>query len=209
MRLIYAGLFILAGFLGEFFLVELRLRNISIVNSGWSLVVTMVILIGAAFFLFQERGPWVKRNGVLVYRRPDELVADTYHARRALELRNPDSEESWYLIELENGKILCLCDNLPSGPMGFAPLNPVIRIFPCTEFSVLRHPAKKFTARIDYGGKLIEPVSVLLADHYSDWVYTHLPNDGELIPDRTFDAVLAELQELSRKDSGDSQRQGF
>jgi hypothetical protein len=158
---------------------------------------TLLILVVAAYFLFQDRSPWVKRNGVLTYRRRDELVSDIYHARRALELRAPDTNDGWYLIELDTGKVLCLWDNLPSGPLGFDPMNQEVRRFPCTEFTVLRHAVEGFTAEVHYAGQLIKPVTVSLPDHFDDWRYTHLPKDGDMIADKTFDELQAEVQKIS------------
>jgi hypothetical protein len=190
----------LAGVLGEVYIVDRLDPHVNPFEPRFS-VPLIIGLIVAAYFIFQERSPWVKRNGVLTYRRKDELVPDIYRARRAIELKNPDTSDRWYLIELDSGKVLGLCDNLPTGPIGYDSSNPDVRRFPCTEFTILRHPPENITAGIDCSGTLIRPITVLVADHYSDWVYTQLPNDGEIIKDRTFDDLLAELQELSRKES--------
>ena len=200
MRLVFAGLFILAGVLGEVYIVDRLYPHVNPFEPKFSIPLIVGLMV-TANFLFSERSPWVKRNGVLTYRRKDELVPDIYRARRAIELKNPDTSDRWYLIELDSGKVLCLCDNLPTGPIGNDSANPDVRRFPCTEFTILRHPQENITVGIDCAGGLIRPVTVLVADHYSDWVYTQLPKDGETIKDKTFDDVLTELQELSRKES--------
>jgi hypothetical protein len=192
MRLFFAGLFILGGVLGEFFIVEWINPQLNPFELRFSIPLIVGLIVGAKF-LFNERNPWVKRNGVLTYRRRDELVSDTYRAGRALELRVPDTNEGWYLIELDTGKVLCLWDNLPSGPLGFDSMNPEVRRFPCTEFAVLRHPTENFTAEIDCGSRLIKPITIVLPDHYDEWLHTYIPKDGDLIPDKTFDEVRADV----------------
>jgi hypothetical protein len=195
MRLIYAGVFILTGVLGEMFLVD-RMYPRTNPFAGRLFVPLIVVLVIAAYFLFNERSPWVKINGIMTYRRRDELISDVYHARRALELRDPDTNDGWYLIELDTGNVLCLWDNLPSGPLGFDSMNPVVRRFPCTEFTVLRHPTENFTAEVDCAGQKIKPITVELPDHYDDWLYTYVPKDGEVIPNKTFDALQADVQKV-------------
>ena len=202
-RLIYAGLFTLVGLLGEIVFVDRMFHELSVVVRGRLMEVTIVVLVAAAYFIFQDRSPWVKRNGVLTYRRKDELVSDIYRARRALELRDPDTNDGWYLIELDTGKVLCLWDNLPSGPIGFDSMNLEGRRFPCTEFTILRHATENFTAEVDCTGQVIKPVTIQLGDDYDTWVYTCLPKDGEIIPDKTFDEVQADL--LKAGGSGDGE----
>jgi hypothetical protein len=206
-RLVYAGLFILGGVLCGAYIGFTFYPQGNPFELRFSLPLLLGLIV-AAHFLFQERGPWITKGGVTRYRKPAELVPTTYQSRRAFEVKNPDSGDRWYVVELENGKVLCLCDNLPSGPLGFDPMNPDVQRFPCTEFTLLRHPTEKFIGEIDCGGKLIQPVTVLFADHYSDWVYTRLSVDGEIIPDRTFNEVLAEAQEEVRKEAADPRRQG-
>ncbi len=181
------------GVLGEFLIVE----RISPQTNPFELRFSIPLIVGlivAAKFLFSERSSWVNRNGVLTYRRRNELVSDSYRARRAFELRDLDTQEGWYLIELDTGKVLCLWDNLPSGPLGFDAMNPEVRRFPCTEFAVLRHPTENFTAEVDCGGQVIKPVTIHLGNHYDDWLYTYVPKDGEVIPNKTFDEALADMQ---------------
>jgi hypothetical protein len=136
----------------------------------------------------------VKKNGMLVYRRKDKLVPETYHSRQALELRDPDSEDGWYLVELDNSKVLCLWDNLPSGPLGFDARNPSARRFPCTEFTVLRDRTNNLTAEVACAGEPINPVILKLPDRYDDWLYTYLPKDGEIVSGKSFDEVREEVQ---------------
>lgn len=112
-------------------------------------------------------------------RRRDELLSSIYHAHRALELRDPGTNDGWYLIELDTGKVLCLWDNLPSGPLGFDPAKSEGRRFPCTEFTILRHKIEGFTAEVICAGQVIKPVTLELPEHFDDWVYTDLPKDGE------------------------------
>jgi hypothetical protein len=195
-RLIFAGLFILIGVLGEMFFVDRMYPDINPFE-GKLFGPWIVVLVAAAYFLFHERSSWVKRDGVLTYRRRDELISDIYHARRSLELRDLGTNDGWYLIELDTGKVLCLWDNLPSGPLGFDPANPEVRRFPCTEFTVSRHAVEGFTVEVVCAGQVIKPVSVSLPNHYDDWLYTYLPKDGDFIPDRTFDEVKAEVVKAS------------
>ncbi|MGA3324341.1 MAG: hypothetical protein ABSF45_07700 [Terriglobia bacterium] len=193
MRLVFSGLLIAVGVLTEIVFVHRMYPDVN--PFDWKLFGPwIVVLVVTAYFLFRERSAWVMKDGVLTYRRKDELVADTYHARRALELRDPESKDAWYLIELDTGKVLCLWDDLPSGPMGVDPANPWIRRFPCTEFTVLHHAVEKFTVQVNCAGEVIKPVTVSLHDKFENWLYAYLPEDGDFIPDKTFDEVQAELQ---------------
>jgi hypothetical protein len=201
LRILGAGLFILIGVLGEAYFVDRMFPHINPFDFK-IFVPWMVVLVAAAYFLFQDRSPWVRKGGVLTYRRRDELVPDIYHARRALELRDLDTNDGWYLIELDSGKVLCLWDNLPSGPLGFDPGSPGVRKFPCTEFTVLRHAVEGFTAAVICAGEVIKPVTVPLPDHYDDWLYTSLPKDGDIIPGKSFDEVKAEVDKFTSDSSG-------
>jgi len=194
-RVFLAGLFILIGVLGEVFFVDWIYPDINPFQ-GKLFGPWIVFLVVAAYFLFNSRGPWVKRNGVMTYRRRDELLSSIYHAHRALELRDPGTNDGWYLIELDTGKVLCLWDNLPSGPLGFDPAKSEGRRFPCTEFTILRHKIEGFTAEVICAGQVIKPVTLELPEHFDDWVYADLPKDGELIPNKTFDEVQAEVQKV-------------
>lgn len=202
-RLAWAGLFILVGILAEVVFVHQVFPGIN-PYEGRFFPSWVVILVVAAYFLFNERSAWVRKDGVLTYRRRDELISDIYHARRALELRDLDTKDGWDLIELDSGKVLCLWDNLPSGPLGFDPANPEVRKFPCTEFTILRHAVEGFTAEVICAGEVIKAVTVSLPDHYDDWLYTYLPKDGDMIPGKSFDEVEAEVDKAI-SDSGGSQ----
>lgn len=131
------------------------------------------------------------------YRRRDDLVSEIYHARRALELRDLGTGDGWYLIELDTGQVLCLWDNQPSGPLGIDPGSPEARRFPCTEFTVIRHSVENFITVVICAGQVIKPVTVPLPDHFDDWLYTHLPKDGDVVPDKSFDEMQEEVQRRS------------
>lgn len=193
MRLVLSGLFIAIGVLAEIVFVHQIYPDINPYQEKL-LGPWIVVLVAAAYFLFNERSPWVKRHGVLTCRHKDELISDIYHARRALELRDLDTNDGWYLIELDTGKVICLWDNLPSGPLGFDSANPEVQRFPCTEFTVMRHAVEGFTVEVICAGQAIKPVTVSLPDHYADWLYTSLPKDGDVIPERSFDEVQVEVQ---------------
>jgi hypothetical protein len=206
MRLACSGLFIVVGVLAEIILLHRIYPNLD-PYEGKLMAPTIVVLVAAAYFLFNKRSPWVKRDGIMTYRRQDELISDIYHARRVLELRDLDSNDGWYLIELDTGNVLCLWDNLPSGPLGFDSRNPEVRRFPFTEFTVLRHTTKNFTAEVDCAGQKIKPTTVALPDHYDDWLYTYVPKDGDVIPNKTFDAVQADVHKAcSRTGIGEISR---
>jgi hypothetical protein len=201
MRLVCAGLFILAGVLGEMYFVDRLYPDVNPFEPRLSVPLIVGLMI-AANYLFSERSPWVRKNGVLSYRRRDELVSQIYHGKRALELVAPDTDKNWYLLELDTGKVLCLWDNLPSGPLDFDSMNPEVRRFPCTEFTVFRHATEDFTAEVDCAGQVIKPVPIQLGDDYDTWVYLYLPKDGEIVPDKTFENVQAELLKAGRSVDG-------
>ena len=202
MRLIGAGLFILAGVLGEVYFVNRLYPDVNPFELRFSIPLIVGLMI-AANYLFSERSLWVRKNGVLTYRRRDELVSQIYHAKRALELVDPDNDKRWYLLELDTGKVFCLWDNLPSGPLGFDSMNPEVLRFPCTEFTVFRHATESFTAEVDCAGQVIKPVTIQLSDDHDNWVYNYLPKDGEISTDKTFDDVHTNLLKAARLGDGE------
>ncbi len=155
---------------------------------------TFVTLIVSAYFIFQERSEWVMRDGVLTYRDREDLVGQLFHARRALELSDTDAGRKWYLVETDTNGVLCLWDNLPSGPIGSHGSNPHDRAFPCTEFTRYIHKKEKFTVEVSCAGKPIAPVVITLPDYYEDWLYSYLPKDGDCVLAKTFEEVRADLE---------------
>ena len=196
LRLIYAGLFILAGVMSEMFVMQRMCPEINPFE-GRIFLPTVAVLVAAAYFLFNERSLWVNRDGKLTYRRRDNLVSEKYQARRALELRDSDNGDGWYLVELDSGKVLCLWDNLPTGPLGCDTANPRIRRFPCTEFTIRRHRVEGYTAEVICAGQLIKPLTVSLPDHYGDWLYAYLPRDGDFVADGNFDEFKTKILEAA------------
>jgi len=85
-----------------------------------------------------------------------------------------------------------------SGREGNYSENPEVRRIPCTEFTVLRHAVEGFTAEVNCAGQAIKPVTVSLPDHFDDWLYTYIPKDGDVMPEKTFDEVQAEVQKQAR-----------
>jgi hypothetical protein len=194
MRLVYAGTFILVGLLGFLVFMNRRYPNVDSALMGHLMEGILVILVVAAYFLFNKRGAWKLKNADVVgmYRGKGELTEETYHAKRSLALADHWNKVTWYVVELENGQPICLWDRLPAGRPGVDPENPNACRFPCTEFTILRHTTG-FIVDIVCSGEVIKPEEFRLRSKPRGWGYDFFLADGEVIPGETFDSVRAKV----------------
>jgi hypothetical protein len=199
MRLVYAGILILVGLLAMMVFVNRFYPDIDSSLMGKLLLATIVILIVAAYFLFNKRGAWKVKNIEIarMFQSQGELTQDNYRVRRAFELADAENKVTWYVLELENGNAICLWDKLPAGPPGFDPEKPEVRRFPCTEFTILRHKTG-FIVDITCGGEAIKPEVITLPAKYDSRSFDFLSEDGEVIPGETFDTVKAKVLKATR-----------
>ena len=190
----------MGGLLGMLVLVNRFYPNMDSSMMEKLLYVTMAVLIVTAYLLFNKPGAWkVKNIGIgRTFQSSGELTRDNYRARRALALTDAENKVTWYVLELEDGKALCLWDKLPGGPPGFDPEEPEVGRFPCTEFTILRHLAG-FIVDIICGGEAIQPEVISLPAQYDAQDFNFLCEDGEVIPGETFDTVRTKALKGNRR----------
>jgi len=194
MRKVLAGLFVFAGMLAGLGLID-RIWGDN--APSW----TMVLFVGLylpmvfalAYFLFNLGlpRPW-SPTAADIARRLDEqglLVAEQFRAVRALEVDEFEDEGLSYFLELESGGILFL-----SGQYlyDYDARKDRSRAFPSTEFTVRRYKEKGHVVDIVCGGTVLEPELVATPFHDVDFKDGKVPEDGEIIRDRTYDEVKAD-----------------
>lgn len=170
----------------------------------WARVVSIGTLPAAmvvALFLFNGPGfkPRLRRQSLA--ERIGDLEAQgllqrqRFQANRAFEVRESEDEGLHYFIELSDGQVLFLSgqylydyEAITDDPEGNRP-----RTFPCTEFEVLRHAIAGYVLEIRCSGTVLEPETTAPAFGRQDFE-RGIPEDGDVITDRGYDAIKAERQ---------------
>jgi hypothetical protein len=196
MRKVFAGLFVFAG----------MIAGIGLISRIWGddfPIWTMVLFVGLylpmvfalAYFLFNlgVPRPW-SPTAADIARRLDEqglLVAEQFRAVRALEVDEFEDEGLSYFLELESGGVLFL-----AGQYLYDYDARTSRAFPSTEFTVRRHKEKGNVVDIVCGGTVLEPELIATPFLDVDFQDGKVPEDGEIIRDRTYDEVKDALRAL-------------
>jgi len=197
MRKVFAGLFVFAGMIAGLGVID-RIWGDN--APSWTMFpfvgLYLPMVFALAYFLFNLGlpRPW-SPTAADIARRLDEqglLVAEQFRAMRALEVDEFEDEGLSYFLELESGGILFL-----SGPYlyDYATRIDRSRAFPSTEFTVRRHKQKGHVVDIVCGGTVLEPELVATPFHDVDFKDGKVPEDGEIIRDRTYDEVKADACE--------------
>ncbi len=196
MRVILAGLFVIVGLLlAVGFVFSVLPKNLPSAITGIALAAFMLILVIAAFFLFNRHGADLSgyksaHEQILELEQKGLLVKDDYKARRAFGVDEFEDEGSHYFIELEDGRVLYLNGQYlyDYEPVGIK--QP--RTFPCTEFTLLRHKDERWVVDLQCRGSALEPESVAPSFSKSDFKAGLIPSDGEIIRERTYDQIKSE-----------------
>ena len=194
MRKVFAGLFVFAGMIAGLGLIS-RIwgDNVPI----WTMIlfvgVYLPLVFALAYFLFNlgVPKPW-NPTAADIARRLDEqglLVSEEFRAVRALEVDESEYEELSYFLELESGGVLFLSGHYLHD---YDARTDRSRTFPSTEFTVRRHKEKGHVVDIVCGGTLLE--LELVATSLHDVGFSKVPENGEIIRDRTYDEVKAHAQ---------------
>lgn len=151
---------------------------------------------GLSMFVFNRSGlrPHMRRQS------HEEFIADlqtqgllqreAFQATRAFAVAEFEDEGSHYFIELDDGRVLYLGGQYL---YDFEPLEAddgepeQLRSFPCTQFEVLRHRQAGYVVDIVCRGQVLEPE--LMAPPFGKREMRDLPEDGELIVDRDYEAL--------------------
>lgn len=158
----------------------------------------LVSLIGA-LFLFNRSGfrPGLRRKSLA--ERISELDASGlllrqhFRANRAFAVEEFEDEGLHYFIELTDGRVLFLSGQYlyDYEPIADEPELNQPRSFPSTEFEVLRHKSAGYVMEIRCTGEVLES-ELTTAPFQEDDFERGVPQDGDVIADRTYDEIKAE-----------------
>lgn len=121
-----------------------------------------------------------------------EISRESFQARRAFAVEEIEDEGSHYYVELVDGRVLYLNGQYlyDYEPIVDEPELNQARLFPCTEFVVLRHKQDGYVLRIECAGSVIEPevtTAPFTRMEMRDGI--GIPEDGEIFPGRPYDAL--------------------
>jgi hypothetical protein len=115
------------------------------------------------------------------------LSASSFEVTRAFHVEEFEDEGVHYFLELKGGGVLFL-----SGQYLY-PYEPdagQARQFPCSRFSIRRHRVEHYVVDMEFGGVVLEPEALLPPFTMQDYEIKGLPQDGDIIRDRTYEMLL-------------------
>ncbi len=192
-RVVFAGLFVFVGMVAFIDVISYWSGD---KDPAWPWVIFSVgivpLLILAAYVLFNlgVPRPWNPTPEDVARKLNEQglLTKETLYATRALQVIDDyDNEGPSYLLELIDGGVLFL-----SGYYLYriATHRKHMGIFPCTEFTLQRDKQTGQVVNIVCSGTPLSPEIVPLA--FSDVNFTTpVPEDGQIIRDRTYDELHA------------------
>jgi hypothetical protein len=202
MRLIGAGLFVFASMLAA----VAALGSLGSLDRapawliGLLIGLFMLVMTGVALWLFNS-----KRSNVLGHKTLEEQIREleqqgllestTFQATRAFGVEEYEDEGLSYFLELSDGRVVFLTGQYL---YEYEPDEdePQARAFPCSEFSIRRHKTERYVVDVQCRGSVLEPEAVARPFDADDWKHARVPEDGEVITARTYDALKSE--QLSR-----------
>jgi hypothetical protein len=195
MRVIFAGLFVFVGMFVGIDLISYWSGDKEPIWPWVSFVgIYLPLLILAAYALFNlgVPRPWNAKPED-VARKLDEqglLTRETLYATRALQVTDYDDEGPSYLLELIGGGVLFL-----SGYYLYRIATPRkdTETFPCTEFTLQRNKQTGQIVDIVCAGTRLSPEIMTLTLSDVNFTPTPVPEDGQIIRDRTYDELYATI----------------
>lgn len=200
MRVLLAGIFVFATWLGVMGLLETHLgdgpwpwwaRPVSVAGLLLALPVALVVfnLRGASWGLSQES----VAERIAQLDAEGQLLRQSLQAKRAFEIQEFEDEGQHFFIELADGRVLFLSgqylydyEAIVDDPERIRP-----RTFPCTEFEVLRHARLGYVLEIRCAGQPLTPEVVAPPFSFEGAVPDNFPEDGDIMSDMTFAALKA------------------
>ena len=160
----------------------------------------LFLFAGIAMFLFNRTGrrPSFSRKTFAEQMAELEsqglLVSESFQATRALEVEEFEDEGMHYFIELADHGILYLNGQYlyDYGEISDDPEVNQPRTFPCSEFTVVRHKTTGDVMDIRVGGKVLPIDCVAPSFDRVDSKRDLIPEDGQIIRDRSYEAVKRE-----------------
>lgn len=190
-RVVFAGLFVFIGMMAGIDLISYWWAD---KEPAWPWVIFTVIynplLILAAYVLFNlgVPRPWSPTPEDVARKLNEQglLTKETLYATRALQVIDDyDDEGPSYLLELIDGGVLFLSGYYLHR---IATHRKHMGTFPCTEFTLQRNKQTGQVVNIVCSGTPLSPEIVPLA--FSDVNFTTpVPEDGQIIRDRTYDEL--------------------
>ena len=181
---------------------------------GLGLGLLLLLLSIVSLYLFNPwwaNLPWRMTPEEIRDRLEDEglLVSSDYQTRRAFGVKEFEDEGLHYFLELVDGRVLFL-----SGQYlyDYEPLNddPELnqpRRFPCADFTIRRHKIEGHVVEVVCRGAVIEPE--FFANPFpTQEKSVHVPEDGQLILDSTYDALKASMRQAVPTATGDGADEG-
>ena len=199
MRLILAALFVIGSvFVALTFMMGIGLDKYHPLVMGLALSAFFFLSIIASYYLFNPYwvNPLVLTDPDEVMRRlkEDGLLATTdFQARRAFGVQEYEDEGLHYFLELSDGRVLFLSGQYlyEYEPCEDDPENREPRRFPCTDFTILRHKVEGHVMELICRGTVLEPEFIALPFPKQQAWSEDIPEDGEIISDRTYDQIKA------------------
>ena len=208
MRALLAGLFVFSAMLATVGVISANYPGDK--WPWWTIPAPFAVLLvssALALYVFNGRGyrPNFPRRGHA------ERIADldshgllerqSFRALRCFQIDAFEDEGVHYYIELDDGRVLLL-----SGQYlyDFEPItdDPEVnqpREFPCGEFEVLRHKTSHYVLDILCKGVVLEPELRLPPYSMAD-MKRGVPEDGEIISNRSYDEIKRERQAAAMDD---------
>jgi membrane protein implicated in regulation of membrane protease activity len=194
MRMVLAAVFVLVAFIAALFGVGLIATFFSIpvpvVSVLLFLIFAALVVLGMVLF-----DPRHAPSGAPVHE--STLVSQQYHARRAFQVEELEDLGSSYFIELADGSVLFVTGQYlyEYEPIDDDPDENQPRRFPCTEFTVRRHPTEHWVYDIACSGEVLEPEGLARPFSYDDYDSGRIPENGQIITGRSYDEIKAQWLE--------------
>jgi len=121
------------------------------------------------------------------------LIRQPFRALRAFAVEEFEDEGPHYYIELADGKVLYLNGQYlyDFEPISDDPELNQPRLFPCSQFEVLRHKDAGYVIDIVLSGEVLDPELTARPYNKAEWK-RGVPDDGEIITNRTYEDIKRE-----------------
>jgi len=193
MRALLAGIFVFAMLLVAVTIAGTGSKNGDLPWWGLPLIfIALIVSIVAALSLFNKRSRRSRQSPeeyIAELRGKGLLVSEEMEARRAFEVEEFEDEGSHFFMELVDGGVLFLTGQYLydyRGPRKGGELS-----FPCSEFTILRHK-KEHVVDIVCGGHTLPTECVAPPFSEKDFEREAVPEDGQVIRDRSYDEIKQE-----------------
>jgi hypothetical protein len=200
MRLLAAAVFVYIGMM----LLAFAVAEMGFL--GWiAFAPGLLLLIVLALWLF---GPWRKHHREAEERRvkhaaeierlraDGRLVEQTYAATRAVEIEEFEDEGVGFLLELADGSLLFLHGQYlyDFEPREEQPGVVIARRFPCTRFTMRRHPEQGYVVDLECGGDTLDPAASGPPLRSAPTIAGRPLEDGDVVVDRAFNDLVVETR---------------